>query len=129
MLAIAYLFIKNTQSFCHRLLNGAKNLAANLIPFHIFFQIFYRQRTVFNDFLQLLQLFNFFPYRLVASSLCISQLCLQCQEILDMQDTLGREWTEEEIKEILKANGTSADDPSQTALRASTCGGTHSRPA
>lgn len=51
------------------------------------------------------------------------------QEILDMQDTLGREWTEEEIKEILKANGTSADDPSQTALRASTCGGTHSRPA
>lgn len=34
------------------------------------------------------------------------------QEILDMQDTLGREWTEEEIKEILKANGTSADDPS-----------------
>lgn len=51
------------------------------------------------------------------------------QEILDMQDTLGREWTEEEIKEILKANGMSADDPSQTALRASTCGGTHSRPA
>lgn len=51
------------------------------------------------------------------------------QEILDMQDTLGREWTEEEIKEILKANGLSADDPSQTVLRASTCGGAHSRPA
>lgn len=34
------------------------------------------------------------------------------QEILDMQDTLGREWTEEEMQEILKANGTSADDPS-----------------